>query len=537
VGPFRQQLRQALAAVVVLLCATPAWSTSISGPSTSTTGSFQLTWPSGYELWLHNAAWQLAGPTSTAHDFTDLPTGTYRFGLRVCALQYIDWVGYHPVCQPVAGSEKVVTVTRDTLAAIDTATQAAGTTPYQASVSVRGASRLSVPLSIPSGINGVAPVLSLEYDSARGSDKAVHGVDDLLGYGWSLQGVSTIHRCRGGVGGGTGELKLDTTDRLCLDGVPLLVVSGTYWAVDAVYRTDADSGVRVTARNTVGIGSWFEVQYPDGGVARFGDSADSKAGASGRSPNLFGYPLPAIPNDIYRWGLREHTGALGNVLTVEYDRFDGYGVLQPQRIAYGGAEIRFEYQPRTDLPLVGFDLAMFAPPLGVWRHAALAGVSVSMNGVPVRAYRLESGTDANGRLRLERVQVCGYDPTGTTATCLRPLAFDWTTVVGGTANYPIAIARVTDGLGAQTEFDYAAITTSSNPLNYSEAPFGSLPAAPNTTAQALAAVSEMRRSDGLGSGGWRRWTYRYKGTPYRNAQHRGYIGFYEVRAKDEQSGW
>lgn len=159
--PLRGQPRslfwQALTAATILLSAGSAWSASISGPSTSTTGSFQLTWPTGYELWLHNAAWKFAGPATTTHQFTGLPSGTYRFGLRNCVVQYIDYVGDTLVCYQVAGSEKVVTVTRDAPASIDTGTQAAGTTPYQATVSLRGASGVSVPLALPPGVNRVAP--------------------------------------------------------------------------------------------------------------------------------------------------------------------------------------------------------------------------------------------------------------------------------------------------------------------------------------------------------------------------------------------
>ena len=50
-----------------------------------------------------------------------------------------------------------------------------------------GAATYSIPLAVPPGTAGLAPALSLNYSS--------QGSNGRLGMGWSLGGLSSIHRC------------------------------------------------------------------------------------------------------------------------------------------------------------------------------------------------------------------------------------------------------------------------------------------------------------------------------------------------------
>jgi RHS repeat-associated protein len=350
--------------------------------------------------------------------------------------------------------------------------------------------------------------------------------DDDLGYGWRLKGLSRIHRCRLGLSGASPP-NLDSTDTLCLDGQLLKVVSGTYWADNSVYRTESQSFVRVTRM----AGDWFEARYPDGRIVRYGDTATSRVLGSGRFGG--GTFMWSQPNPTFVWGERHVTNGFGDVYTVDYEVVDAYGLIQPKVISYAGATVEFKYGPRTDTGTVYFQIA---GSLGyIKRPSVLHTVRVKLNGTSVREYRLDSNL-VSGRMQLEKVQECGYTASGTGPACLKPLQLAWTAVTGGAQNFPIAVSSLTDGLGARTEYFYSTITTASNPLTYTEAPFGAIQAAPETTAQDVAAVNEMRRSDGLTDTGRRRWTYRYKSLAYKNSLNRGYIGIYEVREKDEQSG-
>ena len=103
-----------------------------------------------------------------------------------------------------------------------------------------------MPLRIPPGVNNHAPNLALTYDSSRGSDISEGNfLDDDLGYGWQLQGLSRIHRCRLGLTG-SGAPTLSSTDTYCLDGQLLKLFSGVYGADGSVYRTEIQSNVQVT---------------------------------------------------------------------------------------------------------------------------------------------------------------------------------------------------------------------------------------------------------------------------------------------------
>jgi len=221
------------------------------------------------------------------------------------------------------------------------------------------------------------------------------------------------------------------------------------------------------------------------------------------------------------------------VFTVDYHTLDSHGVLLPERIDYADAYVEFLYAPRSDLLPV--TLENTTDKAEVVQLAALHGIRVFYDGKQVRQYRLDNQT-VSARLRLENIQECGFNEAGTASECLRPLAFEWTTVTGGSRNFPIALSELTDGLGAVTEWAYETITTTNNPTTYSEAPFGSIVTEPDITAQDIAVVDQMRRSDGLTSAGRRTWNYAYKSYAYRNSDNFGYIGFYERRLHDVALG-
>ncbi|MBX3706200.1 MAG: RHS repeat-associated core domain-containing protein [Pseudomonadales bacterium] len=531
----RSSWRRSGVLVVGLLFSGIVSAAEIVAPSTSSTGTFTVTWSPGYELWLADSSWRFAGPPTTSTNFTSLPSGVYKFVLVSCGMTYMGWeIGYVYSCSSVPASAKTVTVTRDAEPAIATSSEA-GSTAYTANVTGRGAAQLTVPIRATSGPGALAPKIALRYDSARGSDRRTYTIDDVLGYGWELTGLSRLHRCIVGLADTTAAPTLTTGDRLCLDGMPLVLTAGTYWSNGSEYRLETDPDVKVTQQFTSGVGNWYEVRYPDGRVGRFGDTTTSQVAASGYVPfNPFGGGGWGGASPIHVWGLRLMQDGLGNELAVAYDRFDGYGMLMPASVSYEGAEVQFKYGPRDDLPVVVVG-NVYREPSNLRRHAVLNRILVRMGNVNVREYRLDSNL-VGGRLRLERVQECGYNAAGTTATCLKPLELTWGTVTGSSDDYPIAVTQLRDGTsdvyGARTQFTYSNVTTSSNPIGFTEASFGTVPTLPNTATQAVAAVSTLRVSDGLGAGALRTWTYRYKGLARRSTQNRGYLGFAETRVQE-----
>jgi RHS repeat-associated protein len=533
--PSSNQCLRAVGRAGLLLCvlaaAGGARATTIDAPATSESGTFTVAWPAGYELRLADVGARIAAAPAVSASFTGLPPGAYRFVLASCAWSYTGELGALYSCSPVPASARTVTVTGAAPRPLDELTDAAGTTAYLAGVGRRAAAEIAVPIRVPEGVRGVALDVALAYDSARAGDRPRHVVDDVLGYGWWLRGIPYLHRCRAGQAvdaNRNGLPLLDGGDLLCLDGEPLALVAGSHWSAGAEYRKAADPDLRVTLRETTGIGRWFEVRYPDGAVARFGDTAESQVQASGQASNASAAPGPG---GTLSWGLRKLTGALGDELTVAWRKFDGYGHLQPDAISYAGAEVRFVYGPRLDLAPVALTAQ-----IAVRRLAVLQGIEVRVQGRLVRDYRLANRIDGGGRLRLEAIQECGYDSSGSTASCLVPLRIVWTDVSPSLLGHPIAVAELRDGLGARTGYDYVRVGPATNSLVYPESPYGALTPVPDTLPADLSAVAEFRTSDGLSTNGMRRWTYRYRGLPHLSNRSRGYLGVPEVRITDRQSG-
>ncbi|HTD28289.1 MAG TPA: SpvB/TcaC N-terminal domain-containing protein, partial [Xanthomonadaceae bacterium] len=103
-----------------------------------------------------------------------------------------------------------------------------------------GAATYHIPIVAPPGRRGMEPSLSLDYSSRSGNG--------IAGMGWSLSGLSSLHRCPATIeqDGMVGAVSLSSTDKLCLDGQRLVATSGAYGNVGTTYDTEIDSFIRVT---------------------------------------------------------------------------------------------------------------------------------------------------------------------------------------------------------------------------------------------------------------------------------------------------
>jgi hypothetical protein len=89
------------------------------------------------------------------------------------------------------------------------------------------------------------------------------------GIGWSLEGLSVIHRCPQTLAqdGRIDDVDFTNVDRFCLDGKRLLNVSGVYGANGSECRTEINSFTKVVAHgNQAGGPPWFEVRTKSGEV-------------------------------------------------------------------------------------------------------------------------------------------------------------------------------------------------------------------------------------------------------------------------------
>ncbi|MFE9139479.1 FG-GAP-like repeat-containing protein [Streptomyces sp. NPDC007355] len=324
----------------------------------------------------------------------------------------------------------------------------AGYLPGSGSVSPDGAFNYSIPLDVPAGRAGMAPRLSLQYSSGGG--------DGVFGLGWSLSGAGgSIRRCGNSFdteGSRTG-IHYDETDKYCLDGMKLILTSGTYGASGSEYRTENDSFAKVIATGGTAVGGpdKFVVFAQNGHIFTYEartatrtrdlaslhevlDLADP-GGGGGRSQPLEEFTPKKFHEGLstprVTWVLTEEADRSGNKIGYEYDNDVIDGGLETRltfiKYTYGNNKtpqrrIEFKYEDRPDHT---FNYAN-----GV-RYAKLNRVSQIDIFAPnpatselVRSYKfsyLPIGTsEKRSRSLLSQVQECGAK-----GGCLPAKKFSW----------------------------------------------------------------------------------------------------------------
>ena len=217
-----------------------------------------------------------------------------------------------------------------------------GFTPGAGSVSPGGGAVYTIPVAVPPGTNGVAPQLSLVYNSQGG--------DGVLGMGWSIAGISAVARVPRSqyFDDKTEAVEMTYDDRFALDGTRLMLVSGTYGYNGATYATEAESFATITSYGTTGNGpDRFEVWTKDGTIMEYGNTSDSKYYAGS---GLYG------GSSVLYWKLNKIRYPDGNYIEFKYiQTFDDW---QLDEINYTGNtstgllpynKIKFNYLVRSDI--------------------------------------------------------------------------------------------------------------------------------------------------------------------------------------------
>jgi RHS repeat-associated protein len=334
---------------------TPAAPATISSPASNSTGSFSVSWAASsgaqrYELQqrINAGAWvaKYSG-TATSYAVSGLTSGSYQFQIRACASTCsawklssntqvtlaqsgTDWKNFTPVTVPNAsGSDSAPSESVDLSAA---------SLKGQASVS-GGQASYQIPIDLPPGRNGLQPSVSLSYNSQGGNG--------LLGVGWSLNAGSAISRCPSTIAQDKPHLPRAVTfsslDRLCLNGQRLVAVpnsngiTGAYGVDRTEYRTEMDSFVKVVQFGDMNsAASYFTVRQPNGRLATYGKTADSKHVLSSAS-------LPLS------WQVNEELDPSGNAIIYAYDT-SVVGENLIDKITYSDDRyLQFVYEARTDV--------------------------------------------------------------------------------------------------------------------------------------------------------------------------------------------
>lgn len=282
-----------------------------------------------------------------------------------------------------------------------------GAVPGTFGVSETGAATYSIPIAVPPGTAGMEPKLSLNYSS--------QGANGIAGVGWSIGGLSAITRCPQTIAqdGQTRGVQLDANDRFCLDGQRLIVANGeTYGAVGAEYRTEIESFSKIVSiGGTAGDPQYFKVWTKAGQVVEYGNTADARAEAQGKS--IAG-----------AWAVNKISDTAGNYIVFTYAEDNANGAHRIERIDYTGnavagvspySAVEFQYEDRPDP-----SSAYLAGSLSQ-QTQRLSNIQTYAGGALVMGFRLnyEIGT-TTGRSRLSSLTQCAAN-----GDCLNPTTFGW----------------------------------------------------------------------------------------------------------------
>lgn len=271
-------------------------------------------------------------------------------------------------------------------------------------VSASGAATYQIPIFTSPGTGGMAPSLSVVYNSQAGNG--------LLGKSWNLQGLSSINRLPQNIrdDGQVKAVQLASGDLFGLDGNRLVVTNnGVYGANGTEYHTQAETFVKVTSYGSSGSGPrWFKVETKDGKTIEYGNSATSYLQASNKDEIIF-------------WYISKITDANGNYMTFTYYTNRSTGEFWPVQIDYTGNTntglapyntINFAYQPRPDIT------TSYVGGSGVTYSVLLNKIQTVSEGTTIREYNFSYSQD--GAPQLNQVVEFGKNHTKINTTI-----FNW----------------------------------------------------------------------------------------------------------------
>ncbi|MCR6654669.1 MAG: hypothetical protein NVV63_02410 [Opitutus sp.] len=211
----------------------------------------------------------------------------------------------------------------------------AGTLGGDFSIDNHGAANYSIALLTPPGRAGIAPALSINYNSSGGNGPLGLGFSISTGFPQAITRGRSILARDGVVRG----VEFSSNDKFYLDGKRLICVSGTYGGDNSVYRTEVDSFVVITAdADSNGNIITFTMKTKDGKIMTFG-KLGSTSDAYHRAPSWVtssgSLGDGALDSKAYQYALKEVKDTVGNYLTLTYVTSNN-GEYQISRIDYTG---------------------------------------------------------------------------------------------------------------------------------------------------------------------------------------------------------
>ncbi len=260
-----------------------------------------------------------------------------------------------------------------------------------------GVAAYSIPILVPPGTAGMQPELSLAYTSQTGNG--------LLGIGWSIGGLSMIHRCpqTEAQDGKFRPVTYGVEDRYCLDGQRLIAVVGGDGGDGTEYRTEIDGFSRIVSHGNQGNGpEHWTIQTKSGQVFEYGVTADSRIEMVGQQT-------------VRLWSSNSIQDTVGNNIDISYTDGAENGDFYPSQITYAGNNVQFEYEARSD-QLNGHQVG------NLYRSAQrLAKIKVYQSSNLIRIYQLDYTLSAlTGRSLINKISLCVDD-----LNCLPGINITW----------------------------------------------------------------------------------------------------------------
>lgn len=413
-------------------------------PIGQTTCSFQVSWiafpETNVRLWRYDLNTNQYSSSSIGSGATDeitetLPVGSYvRYELRSAAGAVLGRSSSVRVIA-AAATPGVAIPTSPQLASTPTSDQisaSVGSSAGQMSIDQAGNAQYRIPLYAPHGAGGLTPELALAYNSSVG--------DGPLGYGWQLQGLSSVALCRRSPEHGDGPSMLPVTTNpaysaYCLDGQRLMLVSGNNGKVGAIYRLENDIGVEVVVERgdtTDGQGSStylvptiFTAYGKDGTIRRYGSTARLRqpTGTGGITLVWYQYELRDSNNNVVNYSYSTPSSSI-----------TGIPALVLNAITYAGGEIDFISTARPSAQQdAAYDSGVPVTTQAVW----FSKIVVKANGATLRTYNPGYDTTKllNSSLQaMTSLQECGG--AGSTEVCYPATKFGWADIGSWTASAP-----------------------------------------------------------------------------------------------------
>ena len=292
-------------------------------------------------------------------------------------------------------------------------------TKGELSIANSGSASYTIPIAMPPSINGVAPVINLNYSSgARGG---------IAGQGWNVSGISSISRMstRQDVDGFRDGVDFDDNDKLALDGQRLLLKTGTYWAEGSTYETEFKSNIKIELKNSTTYLSnqnYFIVTSPDGSRTWYGRTTTG---------------LTMIGASKSAWYIVKHEDVYGNSMIYNYLTVNYGGTVQRyiSSIAFSGNdsqnnskinEINFVY---SDVIRVEKD---FVKGEASYATKILDRINVYSDYFLYRKYEITRTTDSDGYERVTQLQEFTMDLNGILQPA-NPIVFNYQTTPNTTS--------------------------------------------------------------------------------------------------------